>query len=108
MVAEGGAARVQNEVFVTGIGRVQVVEAIKPYARAALAADRYNLFAFWNSRTSLDPQVALSSGALAASKRHDATANAYGRSIDDLCRQTGPITLPETHPICNTKDFMGW
>jgi outer membrane receptor for ferrienterochelin and colicins len=61
--ADGGAARVRNEVFVTGIGRVQVVEAIKPYARLALAADRYNLFAFWNSRTSLDPQVALSSGA---------------------------------------------
>jgi outer membrane receptor protein involved in Fe transport len=61
--ADGGAARVQNEVFVTGIGRVQVLNAIKPYARVALAADRYNLFAFWNSRTSLDPQVALSSGA---------------------------------------------
>jgi outer membrane receptor for ferrienterochelin and colicins len=54
---------VENEVFVTGIGRVQVVNAIKPYARLALAADRYNIFAFWNSRTSLDPQVALSSGA---------------------------------------------
>jgi len=61
--ADGGAAEVQNEVFVTGIGRVQVVKAIKPYARLALAADRYNLFAFWNSRTSLDPQIALSSGA---------------------------------------------
>jgi outer membrane receptor protein involved in Fe transport len=61
--ADGGAARVQNEVFVTGIGRVQVLKAIKPYARVALAADRYNVFAFWNSRTSLDPQVALSSGA---------------------------------------------
>jgi outer membrane receptor protein involved in Fe transport len=61
--ADGGAAQVQNEVFVTGIGRVQVIKAIKPYARLALAADRYNLFAFWNSRTSLDPQVALSSGA---------------------------------------------
>jgi iron complex outermembrane receptor protein len=61
--ADGGAAQVQNELFVTGIGRVQVVKAIKPYARLALAADRYNLFAFWNSRTSLDPQIALSSGA---------------------------------------------
>jgi outer membrane receptor protein involved in Fe transport len=64
LTADGGAARVQNEVFVTGIGRVQVLEAIKPYARLALAADRYNVFAWWNSRTSLDPQVALSSGAL--------------------------------------------
>jgi outer membrane receptor for ferrienterochelin and colicins len=61
--ADGGAAQVQNEVFVTGIGRVQVLKAMKPYARLALAAERYNLFAFWNSRTSLDPQVALSSGA---------------------------------------------
>jgi iron complex outermembrane receptor protein len=60
--ADGGAAQVQNEVFVTGIGRVQVVKAIKPYARVALAADRYNIFGFWNSRTSLDPQVALASG----------------------------------------------
>jgi outer membrane receptor protein involved in Fe transport len=61
--ADGGAAQVQNEVFVTGIGRVQVVKAIKPYARVALAADRYNIFAFWNSRTSIDSQVALSTGA---------------------------------------------
>jgi outer membrane receptor protein involved in Fe transport len=60
--ADGGAAQVENEVFVTGIGRVQVVKAMKPYARVALAADRYNIFGFWNSRTSLDPQVALSSG----------------------------------------------
>jgi iron complex outermembrane receptor protein len=60
--ADGGAARVQNEIFVTGIGRVQVYEAIKPYARAALAADRYNIFAYWNSRTSLDPQFSLTSG----------------------------------------------
>jgi outer membrane receptor for ferrienterochelin and colicins len=63
LTADGGAARVRNEVFVTGIGRVQVLEAIKPYARVSLAANRYNLFAFWNSRTSLDPQIALSSGA---------------------------------------------
>ncbi len=59
---DGGAAEVQNEIFVTGIGRVQVPKAIKPYARAALAAERYNIFAYWNSRTSLDPQVSLQSG----------------------------------------------
>jgi iron complex outermembrane receptor protein len=61
--ADGGAAQVQNEIFVTGIGRVQVRKAIKPYARVAMAADRYNVFAYWNSRTSLDPQFSLSSGA---------------------------------------------
>jgi len=49
--------------------------------------------------------IALSSGAFAAHKRH-----AYGGplSIEDPCRQTGPITLPATNPICNTKDFMDW
>ena len=59
---DGGAAQVQNEIFVTGIGRVQVAKAIKPYARIAMAADRYNVFAYWNSRTSIDPQVSLTSG----------------------------------------------
>jgi outer membrane receptor protein involved in Fe transport len=62
LTVDGGAARVENEIFVTGIGRVQVDEAIKPYARAALAADRYNIFGFWNSRTSLEPQFSLTSG----------------------------------------------
>ncbi|HZB28346.1 MAG TPA: TonB-dependent receptor, partial [Gemmatimonadales bacterium] len=60
--ADGGGAQVENEVFVTGIGRVQVLKAMKPYARLALAHDRYNLFGFWNSRTSLDPQYSLASG----------------------------------------------
>ena len=59
---DGGASQVQNEIFVTGIGRVQVTKAIKPYARVAMAADRYNLFAYWNSRTSLEPQFSLQSG----------------------------------------------
>jgi iron complex outermembrane receptor protein len=59
---DGGASQVQNEIFVTGIGRVQVAKAIKPYARVAMAADRYNVFAYWNSRTSIDPQVSLTSG----------------------------------------------
>jgi outer membrane receptor for ferrienterochelin and colicins len=61
--ADGGASQVENEVFVTGIGRVQVLKAVKPYARAAFAANHTNIFGFWNSRTSIDPQIALSSGA---------------------------------------------
>jgi iron complex outermembrane receptor protein len=59
---DGGASQVQNEIFVTGIGRVQVIKAIKPYVRAAYAADRFNIFGFWNSRTSLEPQYSLVSG----------------------------------------------
>jgi outer membrane receptor for ferrienterochelin and colicins len=62
LTVDGGAARVENEIFVTGIGRVQVDEAIKPYARAAFAAERFNVFGYWNSRTSLEPQFSLASG----------------------------------------------
>jgi outer membrane receptor protein involved in Fe transport len=62
LTAEGGASQVQNEIFVTGIGRVQVLKAMKPYARLAYAAERFNIFGFWNSRTSLDPQFSLASG----------------------------------------------
>ncbi len=62
VTVDGGASQVENEIFVTGIGRVQVDKAIKPYARAAIAADRYNLFGYWYSRTSLDPQRSLNSG----------------------------------------------
>jgi outer membrane receptor protein involved in Fe transport len=62
VTVDGGAARVENEIFVTGIGRVQVDEAIKPYARAAWAAERFNIFGYWNSRTSLEPQFSLTSG----------------------------------------------
>ena len=60
--ADGGVSQVKNEIFVTGIGRVQVNKAVKPYARVALAADRYNLFGYWHSRTSVEPQFSLQSG----------------------------------------------
>jgi iron complex outermembrane recepter protein len=59
---DGGASQVQNGLFVTGIGRVQVDKAVKPYARVAMAAERFNVFAYWNSRTSIEPQFSLSSG----------------------------------------------
>ncbi len=59
---DGGASQVENEIFVTGIGRVQVDKAIKPYIRGSVAAERYNVFGYWYSRTSLDPQFSLTSG----------------------------------------------
>ena len=62
LTVDGGASQVQNEIFVTGIGRVQVTKAIKPYTRVAMAAEHYNVFAYWNSRTSLEPQYSLQSG----------------------------------------------
>ena len=58
---EGGASRTENEVLVTGIGRVQVLKAIKPFARLNYAHDRFNVMAYWNGRSSLEPQRALAS-----------------------------------------------
>ncbi|HEY9444135.1 MAG TPA: TonB-dependent receptor, partial [Gemmatimonadales bacterium] len=34
----------------------------KPYARVSMAAERFNVFAYWNSRTSIEPQFSLASG----------------------------------------------
>jgi outer membrane receptor protein involved in Fe transport len=62
LTVDGGAADIQNEILVTGIGRVQVGKAVKPYTRVALAADRYNIFGYWQSRTSIEPQFSLQSG----------------------------------------------
>ena len=60
--ADGGAARVENEVFVTGIGRVQVPRALRPWARVAFASENFNFMAWYSGRNSLDPQVSLRSG----------------------------------------------
>ena len=62
LTVEGGAAQVENEVFVTGIGRVQVNKALKPWARAAWGSTNYNLMGWYSGRNSLDPQFSLSSG----------------------------------------------
>jgi iron complex outermembrane receptor protein len=61
--ADGGAARVENEVLVTGIGRVQIEKGLRPWARLGWAAERFNVFGWWNGRRTLDPQFSLASGA---------------------------------------------
>ena len=59
---EGGGAQVENEVFVTGIGRVQVTKTRKPWARLAWAAPRYNVMAWYTGRDTREPQYSLASG----------------------------------------------
>ncbi len=59
---EGGATRVENETFITGIGRVQVNRAVRPWARAEWAAPRFNVMAWWSGRNTLDPQLSLNAG----------------------------------------------
>ena len=60
---EGGYANVQNEVFVTGIGRVQVYDAARPWARFEYAATGFNVMAYWNGRRTNEPQFSLASTA---------------------------------------------
>ncbi|HET9276342.1 MAG TPA: TonB-dependent receptor [Gemmatimonadales bacterium] len=62
LTAETGIARVENEIFVTGIGRVQVTEALRPYARFNWANPGFNVMAYWNRRESREPQYSLASG----------------------------------------------
>ncbi len=62
LTMDGGATRSTNEVFVTGIGRVQVLESLRPWARTAWAAPRYNVMAWYSGRNSLEPQYSLAAG----------------------------------------------
>ena len=63
LTAESGVAQVRNELFVTGIGRVQVSKALRPYARLGWANKAFNIMAYWNARRTQDPQSSLASGA---------------------------------------------
>jgi outer membrane receptor protein involved in Fe transport len=63
LTAETGVAQVQNEIFVTGIGRVQVSKALRPYARLGWASQTFNVMAYWNGRRTQEPQFSLASGA---------------------------------------------
>lgn len=58
---EGGYATIEGPAFQTGIGRVQLVDVERPWARANFSLDHWNLGSSWNRRTA-DRQTALSSG----------------------------------------------
>jgi len=59
---EGGLADTRNEVFVTGIGRVQVIDALRPWSRLALATSAFKLAAWYTGRSARQPEILLSSG----------------------------------------------
>lgn len=59
---EGGLSEARNETLVTGVGRVQVSRAQRPWARAAWGTERLNLLAWYTGRKTLDPQWSLGSG----------------------------------------------
>jgi len=59
---EGGATQVENEVFVTGIGRVQVPKAVKPWGRINYSNDKFYTQVWVAGRNSIEPQLSLSTG----------------------------------------------
>jgi iron complex outermembrane receptor protein len=58
---EGGTANIEGPVFQTGIGRVQVVDAERPWARANFSMDHFNFLAYYTARDAPE-QTALASG----------------------------------------------
>ncbi|MEO8453164.1 MAG: TonB-dependent receptor [Gemmatimonadota bacterium] len=62
VTGEYGAAQGENETAVTGIGRVQITKAFRPYARLAWQSNKFNVMAYWNSRETREPQYSLASG----------------------------------------------
>ncbi len=59
---EGGVARADNEVFVTAIGRVQVLRSLRPWLRVAWDSPALDLSASYSGRRATKPQVQLASG----------------------------------------------
>lgn len=59
---EGGMAQVQNEVIVTGIGRVQVQKAQRPWARLNYVGHGLNVLLWTNGRINVKPELSLSTG----------------------------------------------
>ena len=52
--AEGGDTFTENEIFVTGIGRVQINGANRPWARTQYAADRFTVYGWYSGRRAFD------------------------------------------------------
>ena len=59
---EGGFNEAQNEVLVTGIGRIQVTKAHKPWGRINVSNDNLNVMIWGQARNSIEPQYSLASG----------------------------------------------
>ncbi|HSM36931.1 MAG TPA: TonB-dependent receptor [Longimicrobiales bacterium] len=55
LTLEGGASRVENEIVVTGAGRIQRDLALRPWARAAWANSGWAVSAWYTGRIASDP-----------------------------------------------------
>lgn len=67
---EGGKATIKGPVFQTGIGRVQLIDVDRPWARANFTAQHFNLLGYYNARKAPE-QLALASGSNLALDSHN-------------------------------------
>ena len=61
LTLEGGQSDVSGPVFQTGIGRVQIVELDRPWARANYSTQHWNVLGFYNARDASE-QTAMTTG----------------------------------------------
>lgn len=59
---EGGITQVEGEIFVTGIGRVQVPKTLKPWGRLSYSNKSFYAQMWSAGRNSVEPQLSLSAG----------------------------------------------
>ncbi|MDP1675813.1 MAG: TonB-dependent receptor [Bacteroidota bacterium] len=62
VTVETGVTQVENEVIVTGIGRVQVQRARRPFGRLSYSGHGFNVNLWSQSRINMAPEVSLSTG----------------------------------------------
>ncbi len=79
LTLEGGTAAIEGPVAQTGIGRVQLLDVDRPWARANFNTEHWNLLGYWNSRDASD-QLALRSGATLVLDSENAVFEVQGNS----------------------------
>jgi iron complex outermembrane receptor protein len=62
LTVEGGTASLEGPTFLTGIGRVQVTDVDRPWARVNFNTNHWNFLTYYDQRKAED-QIALASGA---------------------------------------------
>ncbi len=91
LTLDGGYAQATNGVVVTGLGRVQIKDSRRPWVRAAWAADRFNLTAWYSGRTTPDSQVTLGSGT--EFRETSGLYHVEGQANQDFASERGRVVI---------------
>ena len=88
VTAEGGYAQVENEIFITAIGRAQVTKSIRPWGRLNFSSENFRVMGWYSGRNSVEPQYSLASGGTLEEQSHilHGEAQYNRRFLDDRGR----------------------